>query len=122
MLPLFENVEEKKGKLYIKGLSLCIKLLINLIESAYILWLSNHILQMNESLKHDNYVRPELELPVKDSKLLLHSCCAPCAGEIMEAVAASTETTAAIAAATADALFMVNHARQPHVQHSADRP
>ena len=49
---------------------------------------------MNESLKHDNYVRPELELPVKDSKLLLHSCCAPCAGEIMEAVAASKiETT-----------------------------
>ena len=49
---------------------------------------------MNENLKHDNYVRPELELPVKGSKLLLHSCCAPCAGEIMEAVAASKiETT-----------------------------
>ena len=44
---------------------------------------------MSEHLKHNNYERPELELPIKDSKLLLHSCCAPCAGEIMEAVAAS---------------------------------
>ena len=37
----------------------------------------------------ENFSRTKLELPVKDSKLLLHSCCAPCAGEIMEAVAAS---------------------------------
>ncbi|MDA0900410.1 MAG: epoxyqueuosine reductase QueH, partial [Proteobacteria bacterium] len=37
----------------------------------------------------ENYSRPELEFPHKDKKLLLHSCCAPCAGEIMEAVAAS---------------------------------
>ena len=44
---------------------------------------------MSEHLKHNNYERPELEFPLKDSKLLLHSCCAPCAGEIMEAVAAS---------------------------------
>ena len=28
-------------------------------------------------------------MPVIDNKLLLHSCCAPCAGEIMDAVAAS---------------------------------
>ena len=40
-------------------------------------------------LKLKNYSRPELEFPHKDKKLLLHSCCAPCAGEIMEAVAAS---------------------------------
>ncbi len=43
---------------------------------------------MND-LKLKNYSRPELEFPHKDKKLLLHSCCAPCAGEIMEAVAAS---------------------------------
>ena len=43
---------------------------------------------MND-LKLENYSRPELEFPHKDKKLLLHSCCAPCAGEIMEAVAAS---------------------------------
>ena len=42
----------------------------------------------------DNFNRPKLEMPNKEKKLLLHSCCAPCAGEIMEAVAASgIETT-----------------------------
>ena len=42
----------------------------------------------------DNFDRPKLEMPNKEKKLLLHSCCAPCAGEIMEAVAASDiETT-----------------------------
>ena len=35
------------------------------------------------------YKRPKLEMPNKSKKLLLHSCCAPCAGEIMEAVAES---------------------------------
>ena len=44
---------------------------------------------MNESLKAENYNRPKLETPNGESSLLLHSCCAPCAGEIMEAVAAS---------------------------------
>ena len=43
---------------------------------------------MND-LKLENYSRPELEFPHNDKKLLLHSCCAPCSGEIMEAVAAS---------------------------------
>ena len=37
----------------------------------------------------ENFSRPKLEMPNKESKLLLHSCCAPCAGEIMEAVSAS---------------------------------
>tara|TARA_Y100001970_G_scaffold173134_1_gene211589 strand:+ start:124 stop:792 length:669 start_codon:yes stop_codon:yes gene_type:complete len=37
----------------------------------------------------NNFSRPKLEMPNKESKLLLHSCCAPCAGEVMEAVAAS---------------------------------
>ena len=41
----------------------------------------------------ENFSRSKLELPIKDSKLLLHSCCAPCAGEIMEAVAASNIDT-----------------------------
>ncbi|MGU9951314.1 MAG: epoxyqueuosine reductase QueH [Gammaproteobacteria bacterium WSBS_2016_MAG_OTU1] len=36
----------------------------------------------------DNYQRPRLEMPT-GGRLLLHSCCAPCAGEIMEAVLAS---------------------------------
>ena len=44
---------------------------------------------MNESFKAEKYNRPKLETPNGESSLLLHSCCAPCAGEIMEAVAAS---------------------------------
>ena len=44
---------------------------------------------MNEHFKAENYDRPKLETPNGESRLLLHSCCAPCAGEIMEAVAAS---------------------------------
>lgn len=44
---------------------------------------------MNDHLKTSNYDRPKLETPNGESSLLLHSCCAPCAGEIMEAVAAS---------------------------------
>lgn len=35
------------------------------------------------------YNRPKLETPNGEKKLLMHSCCAPCAGEIMEALAAS---------------------------------
>ncbi|MBV6271570.1 epoxyqueuosine reductase QueH [Alcaligenaceae bacterium CGII-47] len=34
-------------------------------------------------------VRPTLELPTGHKKLLLHSCCAPCSGEVMEAITAS---------------------------------
>ena len=37
----------------------------------------------------ESYKRPKLETPNGEKKLLLHSCCAPCAGEIMEALAAS---------------------------------
>ncbi|HIO43195.1 MAG TPA: epoxyqueuosine reductase QueH [Gammaproteobacteria bacterium] len=44
---------------------------------------------MTESLKAEHYERPQLKTPNGESSLLLHSCCAPCAGEIMEAVAAS---------------------------------
>ena len=44
---------------------------------------------MSEHLKLNNYERPKLDLPGEDNSLLLHSCCAPCAGEVMEAVAAS---------------------------------
>jgi epoxyqueuosine reductase len=33
--------------------------------------------------------RPVLELPNQQDKLLLHSCCAPCSGEVMEALLAS---------------------------------
>ena len=49
---------------------------------------------MSNPFSVDNYSRPRLELPNGEKKLLLHSCCAPCAGEIMEAVAISNiETT-----------------------------
>jgi hypothetical protein len=37
----------------------------------------------------DNYERPELEPPQTDAKLLMHSCCAPCAGEVLAAVKAA---------------------------------
>ena len=33
--------------------------------------------------------RPKLELPAGADKLLLHSCCAPCSGEVMEALSFS---------------------------------
>ncbi|WP_417361898.1 epoxyqueuosine reductase QueH [Gallaecimonas pentaromativorans] len=33
--------------------------------------------------------RPQLHLPDGEDKLLLHSCCAPCSGEVMEALHAS---------------------------------
>lgn len=33
--------------------------------------------------------RPKLTLPDQRKKLLLHSCCAPCSGEVMEAILAS---------------------------------
>jgi predicted adenine nucleotide alpha hydrolase (AANH) superfamily ATPase len=36
-----------------------------------------------------NYQRPQLTTPNGEDKILLHSCCAPCAGEIMEALVAS---------------------------------
>ena len=35
------------------------------------------------------YKRPKLSTPNGEKKLLLHSCCAPCAGEVMEALSAS---------------------------------
>ncbi len=35
------------------------------------------------------FIREELELPEGHNKLLLHSCCAPCSGEVMEAILAS---------------------------------
>ncbi len=37
----------------------------------------------------ESYDRPMLKTPNGEKKLLLHSCCAPCSGEIMEALAAS---------------------------------
>ena len=49
---------------------------------------------MTENLQLLDYSRPKLATPKGEDKLLLHSCCAPCAGEVMEAVAASDiETT-----------------------------
>ena len=35
------------------------------------------------------FKREKLELPNGENKLLLHSCCAPCSGEVMEALVAS---------------------------------
>lgn len=36
-----------------------------------------------------DFKRPQLTLPNGADKLLLHSCCAPCSGEVMEAIQAS---------------------------------
>jgi hypothetical protein len=36
-----------------------------------------------------DFIRPTLSLPGGHNKLLLHSCCAPCSGEVMEAMLAS---------------------------------
>lgn len=36
-----------------------------------------------------NFEREKLELPEGGKRLLLHSCCAPCSGEVMEAIIAS---------------------------------
>lgn len=44
---------------------------------------------MNKPLTLDNYRRPALRAPGGAKRLLLHSCCAPCAGEIIDAVLAS---------------------------------
>ena len=42
---------------------------------------------MSDKLKLENYIRPQLELPNNEDKLLLHSCCAPCSGKPYEAAA-----------------------------------
>ncbi len=39
------------------------------------------------------YKRPKLQTPNGEKKLLMHSCCAPCAGEIMKALSASEINT-----------------------------
>ena len=42
----------------------------------------------------ENYERPVLDTPNDSKRILMHSCCAPCAAEIMDALAASDiETT-----------------------------
>jgi predicted adenine nucleotide alpha hydrolase (AANH) superfamily ATPase len=48
---------------------------------------------MSDELKIENYTRPKLKLPNGKKELLLHSCCAPCSGEIIEALAASNIKT-----------------------------
>jgi predicted adenine nucleotide alpha hydrolase (AANH) superfamily ATPase len=47
--------------------------------------------KINYSL--EDYKRPILTTPNGEKKLLMHSCCAPCAGEIMEALVASNIDT-----------------------------
>ncbi|MDE2679772.1 MAG: epoxyqueuosine reductase QueH [Verrucomicrobiota bacterium] len=42
----------------------------------------------------ENFERPKLQAPNGKQHILLHSCCAPCSGEVMDAMAASgIETT-----------------------------
>ena len=74
-------------------------------------------------LSLDNYERPKLNAPNGGQRILLHSCCAPCSGEVMDAMAASgIETT----------IFFYNpniHPRsiqmcivdQPHVHQGVDQ-
>lgn len=40
-------------------------------------------------MSQNTFVRPTLTLPNEGERLLLHSCCAPCSGEVMEALIAS---------------------------------
>jgi predicted adenine nucleotide alpha hydrolase (AANH) superfamily ATPase len=40
-------------------------------------------------MTEQKFIREKLELPGKAEKLLVHSCCAPCSGELMEALLAS---------------------------------
>ena len=57
----------------------------------------------------DNYSRPVLQTPDDQGTLLMHTCCAPCAGEIMQALAASNVNTT---------LFFYNpniHPRQEYI-------
>lgn len=42
-----------------------------------------------QSFRLEDYQRPTLEAPEDANRVLLHSCCAPCAGEIMLAIQAS---------------------------------
>ncbi|HFB66130.1 MAG TPA: epoxyqueuosine reductase QueH [Aeromonadales bacterium] len=44
---------------------------------------------MTNPLSIDNYQRPRLDVPDNACKVLLHSCCAPCSGEVIEAIQAS---------------------------------
>src|SRR5690554_4544043 len=40
-------------------------------------------------MKNTEFTRPVLTPPNHSKKVLLHSCCAPCSGEVMEAMTAS---------------------------------
>ena len=42
-----------------------------------------------KALDLESYQRPTLKAPLKCDRVLLHSCCAPCAGEVMLAIQAS---------------------------------
>ena len=44
---------------------------------------------MNHTLEVSPISRPVLVPPGGQNKVLLHSCCAPCSGEVMEALLAS---------------------------------
>ena len=44
---------------------------------------------MPNKLNLDNYCRPKLQTPSGCRSILLHSCCAPCAGEVIDALLAS---------------------------------
>lgn len=44
---------------------------------------------MTDASKPEELVRPVLTPPGGEKKVLLHSCCAPCSGEVMEAMLAS---------------------------------
>ncbi|MGB0360783.1 MAG: epoxyqueuosine reductase QueH [Endozoicomonas sp.] len=44
---------------------------------------------MSNPLSLDQYQRPVLDTPENVDSVLLHSCCAPCAGEVIEAIEAS---------------------------------
>jgi epoxyqueuosine reductase len=43
---------------------------------------------MSNPYSLDNFERPVLDTPVGEKKVLMHSCCAPCSGEVMDAIVA----------------------------------
>ena len=58
-------------------------------EVNYIFVGSKGPVNTEDDMIESTYQRPTLTLPNEGKKLLLHSCCAPCSGEVMEALLAA---------------------------------
>jgi hypothetical protein len=57
-------------------------------------WQPGYTQRLMADYSLENYQRPKLQTPNGSKKILMHSCCAPCSGEVMDAMVASgIETT-----------------------------